>query len=103
MLDAMSGEALSLSVTPAAFQGASAVISGRAAPLATPYHVAQTSMEAAGQAGAAVAQALQAYRTAFAQRLSTVASGLDGAAGAYTAQESVNSQALTALAPTQWV
>ncbi|MBO0882294.1 MAG: hypothetical protein J2P17_18540 [Mycobacterium sp.] len=60
-------------------------------------------MEAAGQAGAAVAQALQAYRAAFAQRLSTVASGLNGAAGAYTDQEGANSQALAALAPTQWV
>jgi hypothetical protein len=99
----MSGEAVPLSVVPTALHGASAVIGGQAAPLATPSATAPTSMEAAGQAGAAVTQALQAYRAAFAQRLSTVASGLDGAAGAYTAQEGANDQALSALAPTQWV
>jgi hypothetical protein len=99
----MSGEALPLSVIPGALQGAAAVIDGHAAPLAAPSASAPTSMEAAGQAGAAVAQALQMYRAAFARRLSTVASGLDGAAGAYTAQEGANSQALTVLATTQWV
>jgi hypothetical protein len=99
----MSGKAEPLSVVPTALHGASAVIGGHAAGLTTTTGAVPTSMEAAGQAGAAVAQALQAYRTAFAQRLSTVTSGLDGAAGAYVAQEGANSQALAALAPTQWV
>jgi hypothetical protein len=99
----MGGEAVPLSVVPAALYGASAVITGQTAPLVMPAAAPTISMETAATAGAAVAQALQAYRAAFAQRLSTVASGLDGAAGSYTSQEGANSQALAALAPTQWV
>lgn len=99
----MGGEAVPLSVVPAALYSASALIGGQAAPVATPSAAAPTSMEAAGQAGAAVAQALQAYRAAFAQRLSTVASGLNGAADAYTGQEATNSQAVAAISPGQVV
>lgn len=99
----MSGEAVPLSVLPAALQGASGVIGGQSVPLTSPSGAAPTSMEAAGQAGAAVDQALQMYRVAFAQRLSTVASALDGAAAAYTGQESANSQAVGTLLPGQVV
>jgi hypothetical protein len=99
----MSGQAVPLSVIPAALQGAAGDISGQAVPLTTTPSAAPTSMEAAAQAGAAVDQALHAYRAAFAQRLSTVASGLNGAADAYTAQEGTNSQAVAAISPGQVV
>lgn len=99
----MSGEAVPLSVIPAALHGASGVISDRAAPLAAAPGAASTSMEAAGQAGTAVDHAVNAYCAAFAQRLSGVATGLDGTAGAYTAQEDANSQALTAVSPPRLV
>jgi hypothetical protein len=99
----MPGEAVPLTVETAALRSAAGTIGGQAAPLATTPPAAPTSMETAGQAGAAVDQAVHAYCTAFAQRLSTVASGLDGAAGAYMAQEAANSQAVAALSPTRWV
>lgn len=95
----MSGEAAPLSVVPGALQSASGVISGHAASLTTAPGSAPTSMESAGQAGAAVNQALQAYRAAFSQRLYSVASGLDAKAGAYTGQEGANSQAVASLVP----
>jgi hypothetical protein len=93
----MSGEAMPLSVDPAALHGASAVVSGQALPLATPSAAAPTSMETAAMAGATFANALNAYRAAFGKRLSTVAAGLTGSAGAYTGQEAANSQALSSL------
>jgi hypothetical protein len=93
----VSGEAVPLSVVPTALQGASKVIGGQAVPLAAPSSAAPASMEAAGQAAAAADQAIHAFCAAFAQRLSTVASGLDGAAGAYTGQEAANSQAVAAV------
>jgi hypothetical protein len=99
----MAGEAVPLSVVPAALHSASAVISGRAAPLTAPRSAASTSMETAGQAGAAVDQAVNAYCAAFAQRLSMVASGLHGTASAYTAQEAANSQAVAAISPGRMV
>ncbi len=95
----MSGEAVPLSVVPGALHGASAVISGAAAPLAAPSGTAPTSMETAAMAGAALDRALDEYCAAFVQRLSTMAAGLTGAAGAYTTQEAANSQAVAALAP----
>lgn len=95
----MSGEAVPLSVVPSALQGASGVISGHAASLSSAPSVASTSTEAAGQAGAAMDEALHAYCAAFRQRLSAVATGLDGMAGAYTGQESANTQAVSAVSP----
>jgi hypothetical protein len=99
----MSGEAVPLSVVPAALHSASGVISGQAAPLTTTPSAAPTSIEAAGQAGAAVDQAVRAYCAAFAQRLSAVAAGLHGTASAYTAQEVANSQAVAAISPQRLV
>lgn len=99
----MSGEAIPLSVVPAALDSASGVISGQAAPLTTTPSAAPMSIEAAGQAGAAVDQAVHAYCAAFAQRLSTVAVGLHGTASAYTAQEAANSQAMAAISPQRLV
>jgi hypothetical protein len=58
-----------------------------------------TSVETAATGGAAFGNALNAYRAAFGQRLSTVAAGLTGSAGAYANQEAANSQALAAIAP----
>jgi hypothetical protein len=101
MLDAVSGEALSLSVTPAALQGASSVIGGHAAPLAVPTESAPASTETAGLAGAALHQALDAYCAAFAQRLSTMATGLTSAAAAYTCEEASSVRSLADLAPTE--
>jgi hypothetical protein len=97
--DAMSGEAMPLSVVPGALQGASTVISAQSAPLATPSSGEPTSMEAAALAGAALDTAIDGYCAAFAQRLSTMAARLAGAASAYTAQEAANSQAVAALSP----
>jgi hypothetical protein len=99
----MSGEAVPLSVVPAALYGASGAIGEQAAPLTTATSAAPTSMEAAGQAGAAVDQAVHAYCAAFAQRLSSVAAGLTGAADAYAGQEATNSQAVAAVLPGQVV
>jgi hypothetical protein len=95
----MSGEAVPLSVVPGALHSASAVISGRAKSLTAPPSAAPTSPETAGQAGAAVDQAINAYCAAFAQRLSTVAAGLHGTASAYTTQEATNTQAMAAILP----
>lgn len=95
----MSGGALPLSVLPAALNGASAVVSGQALPLATSSSAAPASMETAATAGASFAHALNAYRAAFGQRLSAVAAGLTGSAGVYTGQEAANSQALASIAP----
>lgn len=86
-----------LSVVPAALHGASGVIEGQAAPLATPSSAAPTSMETAGMAGAALDRALDGYCAAFAGRLSTVAAALVGKAGAYTTQEATSSQTLAAI------
>jgi hypothetical protein len=99
----MSGKAVPLSVVPAALQGASAVIGGRPAPLAAPSGDADMSTETAGLAGAALDRALDGYCAAFAQRLSMVAAGLVGAAGAYTATEATNSQAVASIAPVEGV
>lgn len=57
------------------------------------------SMETAAMAGAALDAALDGYCAAFAGRLSTMAAGLTGAAGAYTSQGAANSQDLAALSP----
>jgi hypothetical protein len=93
----MSGDAVPLSVVPAALQGASGLISGQAAPLTTPSDGAPASMETAGKAGAAMDRALDGYCAAFAQRLSTVADGLSGVAGAYTATEAGNRQTVASV------
>lgn len=95
----MSGEAVPLSVAPAALISASGIIDRRAGPLAAPSSPAPTAMETAGQAGAAVDRAINAYCAAFAQRLSTVAFGLDEKASAYTSQEAANYRAMAAIPP----
>jgi hypothetical protein len=97
----VSGEAMPLSVTPAALQGASGVISGHAAPLAAPKESAPTSTETAGLAGAALNSALDAYCGAFAQRLSTMALGLTSAAAAYASEEASSVRSLADLASTE--
>jgi hypothetical protein len=99
----MSGEAMPLSVVPGALQGASTVISAQSAPLATPSSAEPTSMETAAMAGAALDRALDGYCAAFAGRVSTVAAGLAGAAGAYTANEATSTQAMSDLAPIEEV
>jgi hypothetical protein len=93
----MSGDAVPLSVVPAALQGASGVIAGQAAPLGAPSNGAPASMETAGMAGAAMDRAIDGYCAAFAQRLSTVAAGLSGVAGGYTATEASNRQAVESV------
>jgi hypothetical protein len=93
----MSGDAAPLSVVPAALEGASGVIGAQATPLAAPSSGAPASMETAGMAGAALDRAVDGYCAAFAQRLSTVAGGLVGVAGAYTATEASNRQAVASV------
>ncbi len=95
----MSGVPAPLSAVPPALYGASAVISGNAAPLASPSTTAPTSTESSALAGAALDRALDGYCAAFAGRVSTVAAGLVGAAGAYTANEATSSRAMSDLAP----
>ncbi|MBO0884848.1 MAG: hypothetical protein J2P17_31855, partial [Mycobacterium sp.] len=75
----------------------SGVIDGQAAPLAAPASGAPMSMETAGMAGAALDRAIDGFCAAFAHRLSTVASGLTGAAGAYATTEANNRQALASV------
>ena len=93
----MAESSAKLTVEPAALHGAAEVIGGRTAPLATTSSGAATSMETAGMAGAALDRAVDGYCAAFAQRLSAVAAGLVGAAGAYTGMEAANSQAVASV------
>jgi hypothetical protein len=88
-----------LHVLPAALRSASAAIDGHAAKLAAPPAALPSSSEASGLAAAGMQAAFAEFGTALSGRLSSVATDLLAASGAFTRMDAVGSAELAALAP----
>lgn len=92
-------ESMNLRVVPVALRTASGVVAGHGVQFALPAGTAGTPAENAGVAAAAFGGALGGHCGAFSQRLSVAPAALMAAAGALSAMEDANSEALASIAP----
>jgi hypothetical protein len=93
-----------LDVVPAALRAASEAVAGHAARIGSPTTGRSNGLaEMSGAAAAALQNALDGYRGAFSQRLTTASAALAYAADSFTAMEDANSAVLASVAPEAWV
>ncbi|WP_428342997.1 hypothetical protein [Mycobacterium sp.] len=88
-----------LHVLPAALRSASGVIASHAAKVALPPSALTSSTEASGMAAAAVQAAFAGFGNALSNRLSSVATDLTAATGAFTDIDAAGSAELASIAP----
>lgn len=88
-----------LHVLPAALRSASQTISGHAAKVASPPAALAQSTEASGIAAVGVQAAFAGFGTALSNRLSSVATDLMAATGAFTDMDGAGGAELASITP----